>query len=197
MARVAALADGAVRVGRAVRVDLVGTVILLAGGARGARQVGVDLGADADAVADAHRRHLGPDAHRAPDDLVPDAQRQRHIAAPPARDGVHVGRAHAARLDGHVDVAVLERLELDLRQSAASPGLRTATTHVVALEVTPFLEVGDDKGVGRVGIAHAGGVRSRGTLQRRQGEKEESEDGERRWNRERERRVFLCRRRRS
>jgi hypothetical protein len=112
--------DGPVVVRAAVRVDGVRAVVLLPGPAVGARQVGVDLGAAADAVADLDVLDRGADAHGAPDDLVADDERHR-LLAPAARDGVHVGAAHAACVDGDVDVVGAEGLERELRGVGSGP----------------------------------------------------------------------------
>ena len=110
---VAALADGAVGVLGGKGVDGVGAVVLLVGLAVGAGQIGADLGADADAVAGLGRLDVGADLEHAADDFVADADGQGTVA-PAAIDGVHVGAADAAAVDGDVDITRFERLEGEL-----------------------------------------------------------------------------------
>jgi hypothetical protein len=114
MARITALRDGAVLIRAAVRIHRTGTVILLTDLAIRARQVGVDLGANPYAIPDLDGPDVVADADRAPDHLVSDAQRHG-LLAPAARDGVHVGTAHAAGVDGDVHVVAFKGLEFELR----------------------------------------------------------------------------------
>jgi hypothetical protein len=99
--------DGAVGI---ELVDAVGLVIVLA---LLALQAGVELGADADALARLDQSDLGPDAQGLANDLVADAEGEA-LAAPAAADGVDIGAADAAGLDLDLDIVVLEGLGRDL-----------------------------------------------------------------------------------
>jgi len=117
MTRVATLSDRAILIRCAVRVDRVRAVVLLVRLAVVAGQVGLDLGAYTDAVADFDGRDIFADLDGLADDLVADAEWQRDIFAPAAGDGVDVGGADSAGVNGDVDVAVFEGLELELSAS--------------------------------------------------------------------------------
>lgn len=121
MARPPALADRPIPIRRPVRVDAVRAVILLAGLAIRARHVALHLRADANTVALLAPLDLGPDLDRAADDLVAHAEWQG-VVAPAAGEGVYVGAADAACVDGDVDVVVLEGLELELCGGKISSG---------------------------------------------------------------------------
>ena len=113
MARIPALRDRAVGVRRAKRIDRVGAIVLLVCLAVLARQVGADLRTNTHAVADLDGLHVLADLDSLADDLVADANGER-AAAPAAVDGVDIAAADAAAVDGDVDVAVFEGLELEL-----------------------------------------------------------------------------------
>lgn len=78
-----------------------------------AGQIGVDLRANANAVAHFHGLHFGPYFHSLAYDLVTDAERHWSFA-PAAGDLVHIAAADAAAIDCNVDIVVLEWLELEL-----------------------------------------------------------------------------------
>jgi len=86
------------------------------------------------------------------------AEREREVVAPAAVDGVDVGSADTARINGNVNIGLLELLEGKLRSLlAADPILcHVDTTHVFARELAPLLDISDGKRVGGVRVTHCG-----------------------------------------
>lgn len=111
--REAAVRRVSVRVPAVVRVHLGGAVVFVFALAQIALHAAVHLRAYAHAVALLDVLDVRPDFDGAPDDLVPDAQRAG-VFAPAARDGVHVGAAYTARIDGNVNVVRAKWLDLQL-----------------------------------------------------------------------------------
>jgi len=120
MRGIATLAEGAILVGCTVCVHSVRAVVLLVRLAVCASQVCLNLRTNTDAVADLDGFDCITDLHGLADHLVADAERKGCIA-PAASDGVDVGRANTAHVNGDVDVTVLERLELELALGEFGP----------------------------------------------------------------------------
>jgi len=76
-------------------------------------QVGANLSTNTNAVADFDVLDLVTDLDRTADNLVADAERERCLA-PSTGDGVNIGAANTAGVNGNVDVFILKRLELEL-----------------------------------------------------------------------------------
>jgi hypothetical protein len=95
-------------------VDLVGAVVLLVGLAVVASQVGANLRANTNTVADLHLGDLGANLDNLANDLVSYAEGQRDILSPSSSDGVDVGSADTAGINGNVDIIILELLERKL-----------------------------------------------------------------------------------
>jgi len=159
MARVATLRKCAIHWPRCtVRVDLVGAVVLLVRLAVAAGQVGANLCTNTDTVADLDGLHIFADLDCLSDDLVADADGQRSLT-PAAVDGVDVRSAYTAALDGNVNVAVLEGLELELgwllaRRHAVHQG---ALTNLLLLEGGPLLLVLNHEASGGLWVTHVCG----------------------------------------
>jgi hypothetical protein len=92
-------------------VDLVGAVVLLVGLAVVASQVGADLRTNTNTVTDLHLGDLGADLDDLANDLVAYAEGQRDVLSPSSGDGVDVGSADTAGINGYVDIVVLKLLE--------------------------------------------------------------------------------------
>ena len=128
--RVTTLCDGTIWVWSAVGVDHVWAVVLLVSLAVVASQVGTNLGTNTDTVADPEMT-LDNDLQRycvldildgldvladldgATDDLVTNTEWERSLT-PATSDGVDIGTTDTTGVNGNVNVAVLERLELEL-----------------------------------------------------------------------------------
>ena len=65
--------------------------------------------------------HLAADLDDLANDLVANAKRKRSVA-PASSDGVNVGSANTASLNGNVDVVLLKLLELELALLESGPG---------------------------------------------------------------------------
>ena len=122
--RVATLREGAITVLCAESVDGVRTVVLLVGLAVGAGQVCLNLRTDTDTVTFLDGLDILANPDSLANDLVANAERHRSIT-PAAIDGVQVRSADTAALNGDIDVAVLESLELELLGSSVSERLLT------------------------------------------------------------------------
>lgn len=94
-----------------VCVDLVGAVVLLVRLAVVASQVGANLSTNTSAVANLNLGDLGADLDDLADNLVSYAERKRNVLSPSASDGVDVGCADTAGIDGNVNIVLLELLE--------------------------------------------------------------------------------------
>lgn len=113
VARVSSLRDGAVRVRGAVSVYHLGAVVLVIAPALFAFEARLDLGTNADAVANFDGADFGPDLDSLANDFVANADRQRDFA-PAAVDAVHVGATDATAFDGDVNVMVFEWFGFEL-----------------------------------------------------------------------------------
>jgi hypothetical protein len=111
VARITTLGNGAIGVLRAVCVDRVGAVVLLVGFAVVAREVGTNLGTNAGAVANLDVLDRGSDLDDLANDLVAYTERERDVLAPAAGDGVDVGSADTAGIDGDVNIVLFKLLE--------------------------------------------------------------------------------------
>jgi hypothetical protein len=113
------LRDSAVSVLSTVCVDLVWAVVLLVRLAVVAGKIGADLSTNTSAVTNLNLGDLGADLDNLADDLVSYAERQRNVLSPSTSDGVDVGSADTASINGNVDIVFLELLErkLELCQS--------------------------------------------------------------------------------
>lgn len=120
VAGVATLGNGAIVVLRAICVDRVGAVVLLVILAVVAREVGTDLGTDTGAIANLYVLDCGADLDNFADNLVAHAKRKRDVLAPAAGDGVDIGSAHTAGVDGNVNIVLLELLQRKLRIASES-----------------------------------------------------------------------------
>jgi hypothetical protein len=97
-----------------VSVDLVGAVVLLVVFALVASQVGTDLSTNTGTVTDLNASDLVSDLDDLSDDLVSYAERKRDLLSPTTSDGVNIGSANTARVDGNVNVIFLKLLEGEL-----------------------------------------------------------------------------------
>jgi len=131
------LREGAITVLCAESVDGIRAVVLLVGLAVGAGQVGLNLRTDTDTVTFLDGLHVLADPDSLANDLVADAERHRSVT-PAAIDGVQVRSADTAALNGDIDIAVLEGLELEL----------------LLLEVLPFLLVFNHEASGGLWVRH-------------------------------------------
>ncbi|KAI7197850.1 alcohol dehydrogenase [Hortaea werneckii] len=133
---VATLREGAITVLCAESVDGIRAVVFLVGLAVGAGQVSLNLRTDTDTVTFLDGLHVLADPDSLANDLVADAERHRGVT-PAAIDGVQVGSADTAALNGDIDIAAR------CFQSAS---------YLLLLEVLPFLLVfnheasGDERG---------------------------------------------------
>ena len=73
-----------------------------------------NLGAYTGPVANLEVLDLGADLDDFADDLMAYAEREGNVVAPAAGDGVDIGRADTAGIDGDVDVVVFEFLKWQL-----------------------------------------------------------------------------------
>jgi len=105
------LCHSAVVVLRSVGVDRVGAVVLLIRLAVVAGQIGTNLRTNAGAVSNLELGDLGANFDDLANDLVSYAKRQRNVLSPSTGDGVDVGGANTASVNGNVDVILLEFLE--------------------------------------------------------------------------------------
>jgi hypothetical protein len=151
--------DSSVRPYCAIGVHLVHAVGLIVVLALLAFQAGIQLSAETHALTGLDQRHFGPNTQRLTNDLVANSQREV-LGAPAAGDGVHVGAAHAAGVDGDVDVAVAEGLERQLPPSLGPVGSRSWGTHVHLGKGAPALEVLHSEAGGGIGVTHRGWSRS-------------------------------------
>jgi hypothetical protein len=159
VARVTTLCNGTIVVLRAVGVYRVGAVVLLVGFAVVAREIGTDLGTNTGAVADLDILNSRADLDDLANDLVAYAERERDILAPAASDGVDVGSADTAGVNGNVNIVLLELFERKLCGKLDFATYCAAShTHVFARELAPLLDVSDSEGVGGVWVAHCGCV---------------------------------------
>lgn len=119
VAGVSTLRDSAVSVLSTVCVDLVWAVVLLVRLAVVAGKIGTNLSTNTSAVTNLNLGDLGADLDNLADDLVSYAERQRNVFSPSTSDGVDVGSADTASINGNVDIVFLELLErkLELCQS--------------------------------------------------------------------------------
>jgi len=114
MAGVTTLRDGTVWVWGGICVDPVGAVVLLLCLAVTAGKVCSDLSTDTDAVADFDALYCWADLDSTAYDLVANTERQWDVLAPATCDGVDIGSADTAGVNGNVDIMVFKRLELEL-----------------------------------------------------------------------------------
>ena len=95
------------------KILLVRTVVFLVSLAVIASQIGANLGANTNAIADLDILDSATNFHSASDDFVANAQRERDLA-PSAGDGMNVRATDAASVDGNIDVVLLKLLQLKL-----------------------------------------------------------------------------------
>jgi hypothetical protein len=115
MAGVATLCHSAIGVLRSICVNRVGAVVLLVRLAVVAGQIGTNLRTNTSAVANLELGDLGADLDDLSNDLVPYAERQRDVLSPATGDGVDVGGADTAGVNGNVNIMLLELLEGQLQ----------------------------------------------------------------------------------
>jgi hypothetical protein len=90
---------------------LVGAVVFLVVLALGACKIGTNLSADTRAVTNLDLGDLGADLYDLSDNLVSNAEGKGDLLSPSSADGVDIGSANTASIDGDVDVMLLEFLE--------------------------------------------------------------------------------------
>jgi len=115
MAGVSTLCHGTVLVLRTVSVDSGRAIVLLIGLAVVAGQIGLDLSSDTHTVSDLDGLDSVANLDCAANDFVAYTERQRCLA-PTSGDCVDIGGADTTCLNGNVNVAVLEGLELELER---------------------------------------------------------------------------------
>jgi hypothetical protein len=115
MAGVSTLGNSAIRVLRAVGINLIGAIVLLVGLAVVAREIGATLSANTNSVSNLDVLDLGADLDSFPDDLVAYAERQRDVLAPSTSDGVKIRRAYTAGVNRDINVILLKLLEGNLQ----------------------------------------------------------------------------------
>jgi len=128
--RVTTLGNGTIWVWGTICVNGVWAVVLLVSLAVVASQVSADLGTNTDTVSDPVRLlvrgvacvvtaclldglYVLADLNGATNNLVTDTEWERSLT-PTTSDGVDIGSADTTSVNGNVNVAVLERLELEL-----------------------------------------------------------------------------------
>lgn len=154
--REATLRNGTIFVRSAVGVDGVRAVVLLVRLAVVAGEIGLDLSANADAVADLDCLHVLADLDGFADDLVADADWQWALA-PSAGDRVDIAATDTAALNSDVDVAVLEWLELELCDALVRPQEVDDVKedpYLLLLKVLPVLLVLDHETLGSLWVRH-------------------------------------------
>jgi len=91
--------------------------------------------------------------------FVTDTERKGNLA-PTTSDGVDIRSADTTGVNGNVNVAILERLELELLRYVrkSSSGVESVSvTDFLLLELSPFLRVLNDKASGGLRVRHFGG----------------------------------------
>jgi hypothetical protein len=152
--RVPALRNGAVWIWGAVGVDLLGAIVLVVALALLAFHAGLNLCSNTDAVTDLDCGNLGSNLDGLANDLMTDAQGERHLT-PTASDAVDVGAADTAAFDFDVDIIVFEGLGFELgRMSGAEQARVRLLAYVFLLEIGPVLLVLDHKTFKRIWITH-------------------------------------------
>ena len=112
MTTIPALRDSPILVRRSKRINSIGAVVLLVRLAVIARQICLDLRSYAHTIADFDSLDIFADLDGLADNLMTNTDGQWTFA-PAAVDGVNIGSADTAAVDGNVDVAVFEGLELE------------------------------------------------------------------------------------
>lgn len=154
MRGVASLRDRAILVWSAERIHGIWAVIFLVGLAVVAGQVCLNLRTDTGTVTDFDGLHILSDLDDLSHDLMADADWKRAFT-PASVDGVNVGTADAAAVNGDVDVTVFEWLELELPLlSVTSNGFSCRRTNLLLLEVLPFRLILDHETGGILWIRH-------------------------------------------
>jgi hypothetical protein len=84
-------------------------------------------------------------------------KRKRDVLSPSSSDGVDVGSADTAGINGNVDIMLLELLERKLNSDqCGSQKNKWLLSHLLAGKGRPVLNVGNGKRVGCVWVTHLG-----------------------------------------
>jgi hypothetical protein len=116
MAGVSTLCNCAVGVLSTICVDLVGAVVFLVVLALVASKIGTNLSTDSGAVSDLDSGDLVTNLDDLANNLVSYAERQRKFLSPSSSDGVDIGSANTASIDGNVNIVLLKLLERKLEK---------------------------------------------------------------------------------